>query len=54
MYKFKKIIVCIDGKRGDVTNILGGQLFTSMEDAQQWLQSKGFTHYLFTLKEVEE
>ncbi len=54
MYKFKKIIVCIDGKRGDVTHILDKQPFTSYEEANQWLKDKGFQHYLFIFREVSE
>ena len=54
MYRFKRIIVCIEDRRGEVSHILDKQPFASYEEAHEWLQSKGFKHYLFVFKEVDE
>ena len=53
MYKFKEIFVFTDGKKTETPKTFEYFSFQSYYNACEFLEKKGFKHYLFTLKEVK-
>lgn len=51
MYKFKKLIIFENGQKIELP-IIDYFSFSSYDNAREFLEKKGFKHYMFILKKV--